>query len=100
MATKKIKKTKPTAKPAAKKTAVKAVKAIKAVKVSKPKKSAKVKHESFKVSRETSAFKTFKITEQTIMWSILLVYVLLLSLWILKLQMDTLLIIDRIEATL
>ncbi len=55
---------------------------------------------SFRLSKDSTPFNVFKITEQTIYWGILLIYVLLLSLWILRIQIDTLLIIDRIDAML
>jgi len=52
---------------------------------------------SFKLSKETIPFSSFRITEQTIYWSILLVYVLVLALWILNIQLETLKIIDGIN---
>jgi len=90
MTTKKAKVSKVSAKP---KKVVKLV-----AKVVKPKKSSKMT--SFKLSKESAPFSTYKVTEQTVYWSILLAYVLFLSLWILKIQMDTLLIIDRIDSLL
>lgn len=43
---------------------------------------------SFKVSKETSPFMTFKITDQTVYWSILLILILILALWILNIQIN------------
>ena len=61
-------------------------------------KVSKLQEQSFMVVREKAPFLTFKITTQTIYWIIVLVYVLLLSLWILKIQLDTLTIIEKINA--
>lgn len=92
MPTKKVSKSKATTKSAkpAKKTTVKKTSVKKSV-------AKKVTNASFKVGRETTPFKTYKITEQTIYWGVLVVYILLLSLWILKIQVDTLNIVDQIE---
>ena len=50
------------------------------------------------MSQESMPFLSLLITEQTIYWSILLAYVLLLSLWIVRIQLDTLVIIDRLNS--
>ena len=86
--------------------ATKVKKAIKKT-VKKVAKVAKVKHvvhrkpraveRSFQVSNERSPFVTFKITNQTIYWSVLAVYILVLSIWVLKIQLDTLNIINTIN---
>ena len=60
-----------------------------------PKKVAKI--ESFKLSRETSPFVSFKITEQTVYWSILLILILILTLWILQIQINVSEILDSIK---
>ncbi len=52
---------------------------------------------SFQVTKERSPFVTFRITNQTIYWSVLAVYILVLSIWVLKIQMDTLDIINKIS---
>lgn len=53
--------------------------------------------ESFKIVRERTPFLTFKVTEQTIYWSILFIYVFALSLWVLNIQMDILDIVNQIN---
>ena len=59
-------------------------------------KRSKRRPKSFKMSRESMPFMSLLITEQTVYWSILLAYVLLLSLWIVRIQLDTLVIIDKL----
>ena len=54
----------------------------------KVKKNKKVKLESFKVSNEPKPFNTFRVTDQTIYWSILSIIILILALWILQIQID------------
>jgi len=97
MATKKSKTVKKT-KVVKKATPKKVVKRAAAVKVVRKAKSPAVK--SFAVASEKQPFVAFNITDQTIYWSVLLAYILLLSLWILKIQMDTQSIIDKISITL
>jgi len=60
-----------------------------------PKKSAKM--ESFKLAKEPTPFVSFRVTEQTIYWSILLILILVLALWILQLQVDVSDILDNIK---
>ena len=43
---------------------------------------------SFKLSKEKYPFITFKITDQTFYWSVLLILVLLLGLWVVKIQIN------------
>ncbi len=43
---------------------------------------------SFRISKEDSAFTTFKITRQTIYWTILICFIIFVQLWILKLQIE------------
>ena len=69
----------------------------KAVKRSAPKKAAKL--ESFKLSKETAPFISFRVTEQTVYWSILLILILVLALWILQLQIDVTDILNNIKTT-
>lgn len=90
MATKKAKK-------AAKPASAKAVKKVSKPAVKKAVKSKAVAVKHFDIVAEQTPFMTFKITRQTILWSALLVYVLLLSIWILNLQMQTLDIITKIS---
>ena len=47
-----------------------------------------VQLQSFKVGPEPRPFLTFSITDQTVIWSILLILLLLLGLWVLNIQMD------------
>ncbi len=54
--------------------------------------------QSFKLSREHLPFFTFRITRQTLYWSALLIVVLVLELWILKLQLDVLHVTDSLSA--
>ena len=94
-----------TKKTAAKKPAVAQKTTVKKQSVAKPivKKTAGVKTkkqsklESFHVGKERYPFMTFKITDQTIYWSILLVYIMLLVLWISHIQLETLQIIESIK---
>jgi inner membrane protein involved in colicin E2 resistance len=44
--------------------------------------------ESFKVSKETKPFVSYRITDQTIYWSILLILIFGLALWILQIQIN------------
>jgi len=71
------------------KTATKKVTATKAKRVAKA--------ESFKVSKESGPFMAFRVTEQTVYWSILLIYIMLLVLWISNIQLETMRIIDTIK---
>jgi hypothetical protein len=43
---------------------------------------------SFKVSKETAPFVSFRITDQTVYWSILLILILILALWVLQIQIN------------
>jgi len=49
---------------------------------------------SFKLSRETLPFLTFRITRQTVYWTVLLFIILTLELWILSMQLDVIHITD------
>lgn len=51
--------------------------------------SASAKMESFKLYRESpSEFRSFRVTRQTIYWTILLAFIMVTQLWILKIQLD------------
>jgi hypothetical protein len=52
--------------------------------------------ESFKVSSSTP-FLVYRITQQTALWGILMVYIFVLSIWVLKIQIDTLQVIESIN---
>lgn len=81
----------------------KAKKTTKSVKTTKPvkkvvRKSRPVKKiRAFQIIKERSPFVAFKVTQQTVYWAILVAYILILSLWILGIQMDTLRIIDKVN---
>jgi hypothetical protein len=68
-------------------TAKKAVKKVVKKKTA-PKKPRVAKLESFKVTKESVPFMSFKITDQTVYWSILLILILVLALWVLQIQIN------------
>lgn len=74
-------------KPAVKKAAPK--------KVAVRKKSAKL--ESFKITQSELPFLTFKITQQTFYWTILLIFVLIVQVWVLNLQLDVTDLLNSVE---
>ena len=51
---------------------------------------------NFKVCREKFPFMSFRFTQQTFYWVILLALIFALSLWVLKIQLDTTEIINSI----
>ncbi|MDK2899098.1 MAG: hypothetical protein PWQ10_285 [Patescibacteria group bacterium] len=51
---------------------------------------------SFKLSKEQAPFMSFRITKQTVYWTILLIYIMVLVLWITRIQLETLQIINNI----
>ena len=72
----------------------------KAPKKSKSKVTAKrkaIKHQSFKVSQEQVPFLTFRFTEQTFYWIILLSMILALALWVYNIQLKTTDILNSIS---
>lgn len=50
--------------------------------------------QSFQMTKDQPPFKTFKVTKQTVYWSILLLVIIVTQLWILKLQMDVVALTD------
>lgn len=54
--------------------------------------------QSFKVSTPETSFFTFKLTQQTLYWLILSVIVLILGVWVLRLESEVQGIYDSIEA--
>jgi hypothetical protein len=62
------------------------------------KKAKKVTLKNFKVSKEPLPFMTFKVTEQTLYWFVMLSLIFCLALWILNIQLKTTAIIDTINA--
>lgn len=57
-------------------------------KKSAPRRAKKTQMKSFKVSNEAGPFVSFKVTDQTVYWSILLLLILLLFLWVLSIQVN------------
>ncbi|NTW61248.1 hypothetical protein HGB24_00985 [Candidatus Saccharibacteria bacterium] len=55
---------------------------------------------SFVLMKEKTPFMSRRITMQTVYWAVLLAYILLLSLWILKIQIDTQTILDKLASSL
>lgn len=43
---------------------------------------------SFKVVKDSIPFITTKITQQTMIWSVLLIFIMLVQIWILSVQLD------------
>jgi len=93
MATKKtVKKAVSKAKAPIKKTVKKTVKKV-AARVKKP-----APMQSFRVYKDPTPFTTFRITRQTVYWSILLAFIIATQLWILKIQMDISALTDALLA--
>jgi len=64
-----------------------------------PKRAKKVAPlKSFKLSKEPTSFVSFRITDQTVYWSILLILILILALWVLQLQINLSDILSQINA--
>jgi hypothetical protein len=43
---------------------------------------------SFKIYRDVPSFTTFRVTRQTVYWTILLLFIILMQLWILQVQLE------------
>lgn len=93
-------------KPAAKKTVAKttAVKksparvvATKATPHKKATKKAEMK--SFRIAREERSFTDFRITRQTVYWVILVAFIIFVQLWILKLQVEVVTLLDAQQSS-
>jgi len=54
---------------------------------------------SFKRQKETAPFMSFKITKQTVYWSVLVVYIMILMLWISHIQLETMQILNNIKVS-
>ena len=52
---------------------------------------------SFEIAESPRPFMTFRITRQTVYWIILLAFISALTLWILKLQLDVLSILNSLN---
>ena len=61
------------------------------------KRTKRVTVKSFKLSPETSPFVSFRLTDQTVYWSILLIMILVLALWVLQIQVNISDILDSIK---
>lgn len=87
------------AKKSTKSTKPATVKAVKSAPVAKKsaKKAKKVELKHFKISREPLPFLTFKITEQTVYWFVVVSLIFCLALWVLDIQIKTSAIIDTIN---
>lgn len=71
--------------------------------ISKGKKQTTVKEpkmKSFAVVKKDLPFFTLRVTKQTVYWSILLIFVLLMQLWILNAQLDVIDTLDSINASI
>jgi len=58
------------------------------------------KVESFKLYAEPTPFMTFRVTEQTFYWFVMIACIFCLALWVLSIQLDTNRILDSIVATI
>lgn len=81
-------KKKPVAKKAPVKKPVKKVVARKAAVTKKTSVKKAPQMKSFRISKEDASFTTFKITRQTIYWTVLICFIIFVQLWILKLQIE------------
>jgi len=55
---------------------------------------------SFKLSRNTPPFMTKHVTQQTLYWLILMVFIVFVQLWILKIQLDVINTLQSVNITL
>lgn len=55
------------------------------------------KYESFRLNKDIN-FMSFRVTKQTIYWSILIIFILIMQLWILNTQLDVLQIVESLTA--
>ena len=80
-----VKKTSPKTKPAAKRPVTKSVRAKRPEQM-----------QTFKVFRGDPPFFSGRITRQTVYWSILLIYIMIMQVWILNIQLDIIQVTDNI----
>jgi len=85
-----------TKKPLVKKTISKVKTTVKKVIAKKSAAPLEAPIKSFRLSRDTLPFFSVHITKQTIYWSILLIFIMLMQLWILNLQLDIIKITDSV----
>lgn len=50
-------------------------------------------YKTFKLTKDSGNFVTFKFTKQTLYWAILLVYILFLDVWITNAQMNAMVLL-------
>lgn len=81
-----------------KKTTVKAKTA--AVKSKTRRASRPIVYQDFRIQKESVPFMTFKLTQQTFYWLILLLLIFALSIWVLDIQLQTNDILNAVEASL
>ena len=85
-------------KKAIKKTTVKAKAST--VKTKTKRVSRPIVYQDFKIQKEAVPFMTFKLTQQTFYWLILLLLISALSIWVLDIQLKTNELLNSIEASL
>lgn len=61
------------------------------------KKAKKTPLKSFAIQKEQVPFMTFRVTDQTVYWSVLFILILILSLWVLNIQLNISDIINNIQ---
>jgi hypothetical protein len=54
--------------------------------------------QSFRIYKDAPTFTTFRVTRQTLYWTILLLFIIITQLWILKVQLDIAALTDTILA--
>lgn len=55
------------------------------------------KYETFKVASSDMPFMSFKLTQQTFYWTLLLIVVLLVQVWVLSMQIDVTNLLNQVE---
>lgn len=55
------------------------------------------KYETFKVASSDMPFMSFRVTQQTFYWTLLLIVVLLVQVWVLSMQIDVTNLINQVE---
>ncbi len=85
-------------KPTTKKTVSKVKPALKKLLTRKPRSKKAGSMKSFRVNREAQPFMIIRVTRQTVLWSILMVYIMIMQLWVLSIQLETIRITDSISA--
>lgn len=55
------------------------------------------KYESFKATSSDMPFMSFKITQQTFYWTLLLILVLMVQVWVLSMQIDVTNLLNQVQ---